>query len=221
MIWVVGQASPQLLWLALGDAFSSIISVRPWAWLMGLPPEAPLSPTEQVLTEALLVSSGLVTLAIIVRATLLAFGHRWSNRLQQQWGLTLGLTIACALFTRGLWIWLLVPGAQADPERLQIMLTNWLSPGVQTGIFLAGLCGAAAFVLSLTAMIRVAIALTVMGVTLANGLPGTGYEASLASSWASGQWFNLRGLAALSAASWPILVIVWLALVLMTLRRSP
>ncbi len=221
MIWVVGQASPQLLWLALGDAFSSIISVRPWAWLMGLPPEAPLSPTEQVLTEALLVSSGLVTLAIIVRATLLAIGHRWSNRLQQQWGLTLGLTIACALFTRGLWIWLLVPGAQADPERLQIMLANWLSPGVQTGIFLAGLFGAAAFVLSLTAMIRVAIALTVMGVTLANGLPGTGYEASLASSWASGQWFNLRGLAALSAASWPILVIVWLALVLMTLRRSP
>jgi VanZ family protein len=220
IVWVFAQASPQLLWLALGDALSSILPLRPWAWAMGLPQEVPLTWTEQLVLEAFLVSSGLITLAVIGRTTLLAIGHRWSNRLQQQWGLTLGLTIAVALLVRAVWIWLLAPGAQASPEKLQSALAVWLSPGVQTGIFLAGLGGAAAFVLSLQSMIRLVLVLTCLGVVLASGLPNSGYEASLASSWASGQWFNLRGLAALSAAVWPFLVLAWLSLALVSLRQS-
>lgn len=176
--------------------------------------------TEQVLVEAALVTSGVISLAVIGRITLLGIGHRWSNRLQQQWGLTLGLTIVFALMTRATWIWLLAPGAQSSPENLQAALAAWLSPGVQTGIFLAGLCGAAAFALSLRSMVWMALLLTGLGIVLASGLPISGYEAPLASSWASGQWFNLRGLAALSAAAWPFLAMAWLALVLFALRRS-
>lgn len=219
-IWAVAQASPQSLWLALGDAFPALGSLRPVAWLIDLPSDSPLGPTEQVLTEAILVGAGLLTLAIIARTTLLAIGHRWSTRLQQRWGLTLGLTIVCALLTRALWIWLLTPGAHTDPQKLSHALLSWLSPGVQTGVFLAGLCGAAAFVLRLTTLIRLAVVLTALGVLLANGLPSAGYEAALTASWALGQWFNLRGLAALSATAWPILVIIWLSLVLLALRRS-
>ena len=220
IIWVTAQASPQLLWLALGDALSSLLPLRPWGWIFDLPQEAAMAWTEQVLVEAALVTSGLISLAVIGRITLLGIGHRWSNRLQQQWGLTLGLTIVCALMTRATWIWLLAPGAQSSPENLQAALAAWLSPGVQTGIFLAGLCGAAAFALSLRSMVWMALLLTGLGIVLASGLPISGYEAPLASSWASGQWFNLRGLAALSAAAWPFLAMAWLALVLFALRRS-
>lgn len=219
-IWAIAQASPQSLWLALGDAFPAVVSLRPGAWLVDTKGDTPLGPTEQLVTEAILVSAGLLTLAVIGRTTLLAIGHRWSTRLQQRWGLTLGLTIVCALLTRGLWIWLLTPGVHTDPEKLSSALLLWLSPGVQTGVFLASLCGAAAFVLRLTDLVRLALVLTVLGVLLANGLPSAGYEASLTASWALGQWFNLRGLAALSAAAWPILVILWLSLVLIALRRS-
>jgi len=219
--WVTAQASPQLLWLALGDALSSVLPLRPWGWVFELPEEATMAWTEQVLVEAALVSSGLISLAVIGRITLLGIGHRWSNRLQQQWGLTLGLTIVCALMARTTWIWLLVPGVQSSPEKLQAALASWLSPGVQTGVFLAGLCGAAAFALSLRSMLWMALLLTGLGIVLASGLPISGYEAPLASSWASGQWFNLRGLAALSAAAWPFLALAWLALVLFALRRSP
>lgn len=220
IVWVCAQASPQLLWLALGDALSNILPLRPWALALGHPQESPLTWTEQLVLEAFLVSSGLITLAVIGRTTLLTIGHRWSNRLQQQWGLTLGLTIALALLVRAGWIWLLAPGAQASPEKLQAALAIWLSPGVQTGVFLAGLGGAAAFVLSLKSMIRLVLILTCVGVVLSSGLPNSGYEASLASSWASGQWFNLRGLAALSAAVWPFLVLAWLILALVCLRQS-
>lgn len=220
IIWVTAQASPQLLWLALGDALSSLLPLRPWGWIFDLPQEAAMAWTEQVLVEAALVTSGVISLAVIGRITLLGIGHRWSNRLQQQWGLTLGLTIVFALMTRATWIWLLAPGAQSSPENLQAALAAWLSPGVQTGIFLAGLCGAAAFALSLRSMVWMALLLTGLGIVLASGLPISGYEAPLASSWASGQWFNLRGLAALSAAAWPFLAMAWLALVLFALRRS-
>ena len=121
---------------------------------------------------------------------------------------------------RAVWIWLLAPGVQSSPEKLQAALAAWLSPGVQTGIFLTGLCGAAAFVLSLRSMVWLALSLTGLGVVLASGLPVSGDEAPLASSWASGQWFNLRGLAALSAAAWPFLAMAWLALILFAARRS-
>lgn len=220
IIWVTAQASPQQLWLALGDALSSVLPPRPWGWVFDLPQETGMVWAEQVLVEAALVSSGLISLAVIGRITLLGIGHRWSNRLQQQWGLTLGLTIVCALMARAVWIWLLAPGVQSSPEKLQAALAAWLSPGVQTGIFLTGLCGAAAFVLSLRSMVWLALSLTGLGVVLASGLPVSGYEAPLASSWASGQWFNLRGLAALSAAAWPFLAMAWLALILFAARRS-
>jgi hypothetical protein len=90
---------------------------------------------------------------------------------------------------------------------------------VQTGIFLAGLLGAAAFAWRLIALIRLVLVLTLLALVLANGLPSSGYEPSL-SNWASGQWFNLRGLAALSAAVWPLFVVLWLLLVERALRRS-
>ncbi|MFZ9314610.1 MAG: VanZ family protein [Burkholderiaceae bacterium] len=217
--WVMGQASPQSLWLALGDPFSSVFSLRPWAWLLDLPTVGPLGPAEGLLTETVLVCAGLITLTVILRITLLALGQRWSNRLHRRWGVLLGITIVLAVVVRALWIWLLAPGAQADPEQLRAALSEWLTPGAQTGIFLAGLLGAAAFAWRLVALIRLALGLTLMALLLANGLPSSGYEPSL-SSWASGQWFNLRGLAALCAAVWPLVVVLWLLLVDRALRQS-
>ena len=217
--WVIGQASPQSLWLALGDPFSSVFSLRPWAWLLDQPTLGPLGPAEGLLTETVLVCSGLITLAVILRITLLAMGQRWSNRLHRRWGVLLGMTIVGAVLVRALWIWLLAPGVQADPEQLRATLGEWLTPGVQTGIFLAGLLGAAAFAWRLIALIRLVLVLTLLALVLANGLPSSGYEPSL-SNWASGQWFNLRGLAALSAAVWPLFVVLWLLLVERALRRS-
>ena len=217
--WVMGQASPQVLWLALGDPFSSVFSLRPWAWLLDQPAVGPLGPAEELLTETVLVCAGLISLAVILRITLLALGQRWSNRLHRRWGVLLGMTIVAAVMVRALWIWLLAPGVQADPEQLRAALDEWLTPGVQTGIFLAGLLGAAAFAWPLIALIRLAVGLTLLALLLANGLPSSGYEPSL-NSWAAGQWFNLRGLAALCAAVWPLFVVLWLLLVDRALRRS-
>lgn len=216
--WIMGQASPQSLWLALGDPFSSVFSLRPWAWLLDQPTLGPLGPVEGLLTETVLVCAGLITLAVILRITLLALGQRWSNRLHRRWGALLGITIVVAVVVRAGWIWLLAPGVQADPEKLWATLGDWLTPGVQTGIFLAGLLGAAAFAWSLSALVRLALGLTLLALVLANGLPSSGYEPSL-NNWASGQWFNLRGLAALCAAIWPLFVILWLLLVDRALRR--
>jgi VanZ family protein len=216
--WVVGQASPQSLWLALGDPFSSLVSLRPWAWLLDQPATGPLGAAEALLTEAALVCAGLITLAVILRITLLALGQPWSHRLHRHWGALLGITIVGAVITRGLWIWLLAPGVQTDPEQLRVALSQWLSPGVQTGIFLTGLAGSAAFAWPLTGLIRLTLALSLLALSLANGLPSSGYEPSL-DNWASGQWFNLRGLAALCAATWPLIVVVWLLLVYRALRR--
>lgn len=205
-LWLLAQAMGQSPWLAMSrnslaalGLSAEIFSVGPGSGAMiGL--------------EAVLTASQLVCLAILVRLTLLGLGAAWANRLQAQWSMVLGLTLFIAVLIRGLWIWQLSPGASEDTLLFLAALHGWLNPGVQTGLFLAGLLGAAAFALEPRGLARLGVVLICLALGLSASL-GAVQGAPILAGWGGRHWSNLQGLAYFCFEVWPLIFLMWMLMI--------
>ncbi len=205
-LWVLAQASAQSPWLAMSR--SSLAALGLSSQIFYLSPGS----VRFIALEAALTASQLVCLAVLIRLTLLGLGSGWANRLQSQWSMVLGLALFVAVMIRGLWIWQLSPGASADPLLLLIALHNWLNPGAQTGLFLAGLLGAAAFTLEARGLAWLGVALTCLALTLSAGLGPIEGQAAL-TGWGASHWSNLQGLAYFCFEVWPLAFLMWMLMI--------
>jgi hypothetical protein len=104
---------------------------------------------------------------------------------------------------------LLVPTSH-DPAGLAQAIEVWLTAGVQTGLVVTALVGAAMAGLSTRGQTILVLILLLLLVSVSSGQPGSGYDNVLAQTWSQGRWFNLRGLASWSAALWPVATMIWL-----------
>ena len=212
-LWLIAQAAPQQIWLALGDIGLGNELRRAAAWITGTSAASPsvaqeVFAAQRILAEALCVGAAITSCALILHLTMLE-SSRWFARYRPEfWPRTLLAVVLATLAVRAGWVWLLSPAA----------ITSWLTAGAQAGVVLAllsayGLAGARLSHQRLAAVCGLAVTLM-----LANTLPENEFIASSISDWSRGRWLNLQLLANLSAVIWPFLALAWLQLVLS--RRS-
>lgn len=190
MLWLLAQAAPQQIWLALGDVIAH---------------SGEIFSSQRILAEALCVTSALLACGLIIHLALLE-SNRWLPGYRpRHWFATLITLMVITLGMRCAWILLLhTPDA----------LWAWLSPGVQAGLLLTLLT---AYGLSgLRPGQQKTMALAALGTTilLTNTLPENQYASQAFSGWSSGPWLNLRGLANFAAIAWPFAALLWILLTL-------
>lgn len=198
-VWLLAQAAPQQIWLALGDIGMEI------EWGGQFAQSLDSFAAQRTLAEALCVASAMISCALICHLTLLE-SSRWLPAYQpRHWAVMLIAVVGITLGVRALWIWtLLTPGA----------LETWLNAGTQAGIVLAILSGYGLAAARPTQQRVIAIAGIAVTLMLANSLPENGYAAETFAAWSRGRWFNLQALANLAATLWPFAALIWLLLVL-------
>ena len=208
-VWLIAQAAPQQIWLALGDIGLRDELRLGAAWLMGAAAATPsvvqeVFAAQRILAEALCVGAAITSCALILHLTMLE-SSRWFSRYRpEHWPRTLVTIVAITLAIRAIWISLLSPST----------LTAWLTAGTQAGVILAllsayGLADARLSHQRLAAICGLAVTLM-----LANTLPDNNYLTDGLSDWSRGRWLNLQLLANLSAVVWPFLAMGWLYQVL-------
>ena len=205
-LWLFAQAMGQSPWLAMSR--NSLAALGLSAQIFSASPGG----GAMIGLEAVLTASQLICLAVLVRLTLLGLGAAWANRLQAQWSMVLGLTLFLAVLIRGLWIWQLSPGASEDSLLFLAALHSWLNPGVQTGLFLAGLLGAAAFALEPRGLARLGVVLICFVLGLSASLGAVQGQPILA-GWGERHWSNLQGLAYFCFEVWPLLFLMWMLMI--------
>lgn len=205
-LWLFAQAMGQSPWLAMSR--NSLAALGLSAQIFSASPGG----GAMIGLEAVLTASQLICLAALVRLTLLGLGAAWANRLQAQWSMVLGLTLFLAVLIRGLWIWQLSPGASEDSLLFLAALHSWLNPGVQTGLFLAGLLGAAAFALEPRGLARLGVVLICFVLGLSASLGAVQGQPILA-GWGERHWSNLQGLAYFCFEVWPLLFLMWMLMI--------
>ena len=205
-LWLFAQAMGQSPWLAMSR--KSLAALGLSAQIFSASPGG----GAMIGLEAVLTASQLICLAALVRLTLLGLGAAWANRLQAQWSMVLGLTLFLAVLIRGLWIWQLSPGASEDSLLFLAALHSWLNPGVQTGLFLAGLLGAAAFALEPRGLARLGVVLICFVLGLSASLGAVQGQPILA-GWGERHWSNLQGLAYFCFEVWPLLFLMWMLMI--------
>lgn len=205
-LWLFAQAMGQSPWLAMSR--NSLAALGLSAQIFSASPGG----GAMIGLEAVLTASQLICLAVLVRLTLLGLGAAWANRLQAQWSMVLGLTLFLAVLIRGLWIWQLSPGASEDSLLFLAALHSWLNPGVQTGLFLAGLLGAAAFALEPRGLARLGVVLICFALGLSASLGAVQGQPILA-GWGERHWSNLQGLAYFCFEVWPLLFLMWMLMI--------
>jgi VanZ family protein len=213
-LWILAQAAPQPVWLALGD-IGIHADWRPQVSLLANPSAAgamsaaELFAAQRILTEALCVASAITSCALIAHLTLLDTSRWFANYKMRYWVSTLVAIIAITAAARAGWIVTLQSTAE---------LGAWLNPGAQAGIILA-LLGAYGLAGARPVQQRVAaIAGIVVMLVLSNSLPENYYAAQAFGAWFKGKWFNLENLANFSAMAWPFAALAWLFIALP--RRS-
>lgn len=204
--WLLAQAAPQHIWLALGDIGMHAEWRKSLTWFAAADPgRAVTAAAQQILAEALCVASAIISCALIVHLSLLESSRWFSRYHRQHWIYTLAAIVALTITVRTLWIFaLLSPSA----------LPAWFSAGTQAGLILAllsayGLAGARPSQQRIAA-----VAALVVMLLLANSLPENGYAAEAFNAWSRGRWFNLQALANSAATLWPFAAMAWLFLVL-------
>lgn len=121
-LWLIAQAAPQPIWLALGDIGLADELRRAAAWLTGMSAASPsvtreVFAAQRILAEALCVGSAITSCALLVHLTMLE-SSRWFVRYRPEyWPRTLLTIVLATLAVRAVWIWLLSPGA----------LSGWLT----------------------------------------------------------------------------------------------
>ncbi len=204
-LWLLAQAAPQPIWLALGD-----IMTQTSEWRQGLTSftgvdESPavvqeIFAAQRILAEALCVATAILSCALLCHLSMLE-SPRWFSRYQpRHWLYTLILVVVITIGARASWILLL-----HSPEAL----LAWLGAGAQAGIVLAllsayGLAGARPTLQRTAALVGIVVMLL-----LSNSLPQNDFANEAFTGWSKGAWLNLRGLANLAASAWPFLALGW------------
>jgi VanZ family protein len=192
-LWLLAQAAPQEIWLALGDVIAH---------------SGEIFSSQRILAEALCVTSAILACALIVHLALLE-SSRWLPRYQpSHWFATLVVLMLVTVSVRAVSIFLL-----HSPEALWA----WLGPGTQAGLVLTLLTAYGLSGLKPSQQKTVAIAALLATVLLTNTLPENQYASQAFSGWSSGPWLNLRGLANFAAIAWPFAALLW---VLFALNRQ-
>lgn len=198
-LWLLSQAAPQEVWLALGDIGLQI------EWRNQFVSGSESFAAQRTLAEALCVGSAIISCALICHLTLLESSRWLPGYRRHHWAATLVAVVVITLGVRALWVWaLLAPGA----------LGTWLNAGTQAGVILAILSGYGLAAARITQQRVVAIAGLAVTLMLANSLPENGYASETFASWSQGRWFNLQALANLAATLWPFAALFWLIAVL-------
>ncbi|WVN41755.1 VanZ family protein [beta proteobacterium MWH-UniP1] len=198
-VWLLAQAAPQQIWLALGDIGLQV------DWSRQIPSEVDSFAAQRTLAEALCVASAMLSCALICHLTLLESSRWFPSYQPRHWAITLITVVVLTLGIRAWWIWALsTPGA----------LEAWFNAGAQAGLVLAILSGYGLAGARPTQQRIVAIAGLAVTLMLANSLPENGYAAETFAAWSRGRWFNLQALANLAAALWPFAAMTWLVFVL-------
>jgi len=209
-LWLLAQAAPQQIWLALGDIIPQD-SWRPSLGWFAIAPELQTAAREsfaaqRILAEALCVAGALLGCALMTHLTLLS-SSRWLPAYRpHHWFVTLLTTILLTLLVRAIWISLLsAPGA----------LIAWFNAGVQAGIVLVLLSAYGVAGLKPQHQRMVAMLAITATLILANTLPENGYAAGAAfGDWSGGRWLNLQLISHLAAISWPLAAMAWLGFAL-------
>jgi len=204
-LWLLAQAAPQPIWLALGD-----VMAQASGWRQGLASftgidQSPavaqeIFAAQRILAEALCVATAIISCALLCHLTMLE-SPRWFSRYQpSHWLYTLICVVVITIGARTAWILLL-----HSPEAI----LAWLGAGAQAGIVLAllsayGLAGARP-----TLQRTAAVAGIVMMLLLSNSLPQNDFANEAFTGWSKGAWLNLRSLANLAASAWPFLALSW------------
>ena len=209
LLWCLAQAAPMNLWPGLGDLLPSNWAIRPFAWASGADHVFGLSTAERILTEALMVVAALIGWSFTLLQAKRILGQHWPALRRIGWPSVLVFGIVSACLIRVLWMSLLVPAVQY-PAGLSQAIEAWLTAGVQTGLVVTALLGAAMVGLSARGQLGLVVALLVLLVGVSSGQPESGYDNFLAQTWSQGRWLNLRGLASWSAALWPVVALMWL-----------
>ena len=218
ILWCLAQAAPMNLWPGLGDLLPANWAIRPFAWASGADHIFGLSTAERILTEALMVVAALIGWSFTLLQAKRILGQYWPALQGIGWPSVLVFGIASACLIRVLWMSLLVPAVQY-PAGLTQAIEAWLTAGVQTGLVVAALLGAAMAGLSARGQLSLVVALLVLLVGVSSGQPESGYDNFLAQTWSQGRWLNLRGLASWSAALWPVAALLWLMALASTRTR--
>jgi len=201
LIWWFAQASPMPLWLSMG--VSPLWGWGPWLLVAN-------ESGWHILFETLMVGLSLASLCLLIACSLSPEDSRWGHWVERHPSGAIGLTLLGAVSLRLVWVALLGPTYLHPIE-------TWLSPGVQAGLVLAGLLSAAAVALGPIMRVLALIGLLGSGLALSQSVSLLGPLPS--GVWAAGPWFNLRGLAQVSATLWPFLALGW-ALVLLLQRHN-
>lgn len=192
LLWLLAQAAPQQIWLALGDVIAH---------------SGEIFSSQRVLAEALCVTSAILACALIIHLALLE-SNRWLPGYRpRHWFATLTVLMTITVTVRGLWIVLL-----HSPQALWA----WLSPGAQAGMLLTLLTAYGLSGLRPGQQKTVALTALITTLLLTNALPENQYASQTFSGWSSGPWLNLRVLANFAAITWPFAALIW---VLLTLNR--
>ena len=204
-LWLIAQAAPQQIWLALGDIGLHADFRLGFTWLVGGPVPGPgmaeeVFAAQRILAEALCVGAAITSCALILHLTMLESSRWFANYRPEHWSRTIIAVMLITLLARAAWVAMLSPSA----------LASWLNAGTQAGVVLAllgayGLAGARLSQQRLAALCGLAVTLM-----LSNTLPENGYVATNFTDWSRGRWMNLQLLANLAAAVWPFLAIGWL-----------
>ncbi|MGA1063132.1 MAG: VanZ family protein [Burkholderiaceae bacterium] len=220
LLWLFAQAAPTPLWLAFGDILPLELAIRPFgAEGAAAGSTWPLGEGERIFTEASLVVCALLGLAIHLKLGLSGQHRQWLRQIAGNWAWVITLALLIGVGSRMAWVLLLQPHPLAH-DTLWVGLEAWFSPGVQVGLLLVALLGAAVAFLGPLGLCGLGMALALLLAMLASGLPNADTEPNVIVVLAQGQWINLRGLAAWAAALWPFVSMGWLALWLLKSRRT-
>lgn len=189
-LWLLAQAAPQQIWLALGDVIAH---------------SGEIFSGQRIVAEALCVSSALLACGLILHLTLLESSGWLPGYRPSHWFLTLIGLVLATLSVRAAWILLL-----HSPEALWA----WFGPGTQAGLVLALLSAYGLSGLKPSQQKTATLATLSITILLTNTLPENQYASQAFAGWSSGPWLNLRDLANFSAVIWPFTALLWVTLAL-------
>jgi len=209
-LWLVAQAAPQPMWLAMGDVLSESAEWRALLiWLSGSAADSMLAvesfAAQRILAESIGVAAATLSCALLCHLTLMEAPRWFSGYGPQHWVYAIVGVATTTVLVRVVWI-LLFQGPAA--------LAAWFTAGVQAGIVLALLSAYGLGAMRPSHQRWVAISGVLITLLVANTQPQSGYQAAGTLGWFSGPWLNLGELANLCAIVWPFAALIWLLVVL-------
>ena len=184
-LWLLAQAAPQAIWLALGDVLAH---------------SGEIFSGQRILAEALCVASAILACTLILHLAMLESSRWLPGYRPKHWFVTLMALMTVTVAVRALSIFLL-HSTEA--------LWAWFGPGTQAGLVLAVLTAYGLSGLKASQQKVAAMAALTATIVLTNTLPENEYASQAFSGWSLGPWLNLRALANFAAIAWPFAALLW------------